>query len=188
MVLNNTSYVIGDSGQGGACGINQTKYVGLAWCAGNLVVNTTTGAMTCDGGVLGNAAQSDSFTFDVGIRTIYIADKDKFNPSNIGGLTGAFRQYSYGSLNGFAPTEGLTGFDDFWKDPTGKIRERRKREAIEGYKARQIFYPPYKGKAKFVLNSEELATIYHFPGSVVATPTFERVPSKKSEAPFNLPI
>src|SRR3989338_6903341 len=55
--------------------------------------------------------------FDVGIRTIYIAENDKFNPSNIGGLTGAFRQYSYESLNGFAPTGGTTGFDDFWVDP-----------------------------------------------------------------------
>lgn len=125
--------------------------------------------------------------FDVGVRTIYIADADKYNPSNIGGVTGAFRQYSYDSLNGLAPTGGVTGFDDFWKDPTGRVRERRKRELLEGYKRRQVFFPPYKARGLFVLNSEELATIFHFPGEVATTPTFERIPSKKSEAPFNLP-
>jgi hypothetical protein len=78
IVLNNTSYVIGDSKQNGSCGVNQTKYVGLAWCAGDLTVNTKTGVMTCDGGVLGNAAQTDSFTFDVGIRTESANENQKF--------------------------------------------------------------------------------------------------------------
>lgn len=126
--------------------------------------------------------------FDVGIRTLYIYDKDKFNGSNIGGITGAFRQYSFGSLNGFAPTGGVTGFDDFWKDIRGKTKERRKKQLLAGYKARQVFYPPYKALGLFVLNAEELATIFHFPGQVAGTPTLERVPSKKSEAPANLPI
>jgi hypothetical protein len=39
-----------------------------------------------------------------------------------------------------------------------------------------------------ILNTEELATIFHFPGQVAGTPTLERVPSKKAEAPSNLPI
>ena len=39
------------------------------------------------------------------------------------------------------------------------------------------------------LNIDEVATIFHFPGGVVAqTPTLKRVGSKKSEAPSNLPI
>ncbi len=125
--------------------------------------------------------------FDVGIRSIYIADKDKFNGSNIGGMLGSFKQYGSLNLNGFKPTGGLIGFNYPWQDFTGRRRERIKRHLIEGYKTRQYFFSPYKGKKPFVLNSEELATIYHFPGAVAATPTFERIPSKKSEAPFNLP-
>jgi hypothetical protein len=39
-----------------------------------------------------------------------------------------------------------------------------------------------------VLNAEELATMYHFPGSVASTPGIERVASKKAEAPINLPL
>lgn len=40
----------------------------------------------------------------------------------------------------------------------------------------------------FVLNSEELATIYHFPSRAFAAPKFGRVESVKSEPPTNLPF
>ena len=39
-----------------------------------------------------------------------------------------------------------------------------------------------------IINSEELATMFHFPGPVAGTPALERVPSKKAEAPSNLPV
>jgi hypothetical protein len=39
-----------------------------------------------------------------------------------------------------------------------------------------------------VLNTEELATIYHFPGMVAAAPTIERIEAKKVEPPPNLPM
>ena len=40
----------------------------------------------------------------------------------------------------------------------------------------------------FILNLEELATLYHFPGEVAATPTLPRIDSTKSSSPSNLPI
>jgi hypothetical protein len=39
-----------------------------------------------------------------------------------------------------------------------------------------------------VLSVEELATVFHPPSAATATPTFERIESKKGEAPTNLPI
>ena len=42
-------------------------------------------------------------------------------------------------------------------------------------------------RTPLVLNSEELATIYHFPGQVAETPTFKRIESKRAEPPQNLP-
>lgn len=69
-VLNDKSYAVADSGQGGACGVNQTRYVGVAWCAGNLTVNIASGAMTCDASTMGNKAQTDSFSFDASIRAL----------------------------------------------------------------------------------------------------------------------
>ena len=38
-----------------------------------------------------------------------------------------------------------------------------------------------------VLNTEELATLYHFPGQVASVPTLPRIDSVKSTAPMNIP-
>ena len=46
-------------------------------------------------------------------------------------------------------------------------RNRFGRLALMAYKRRSFFYTPFKTKP-IVLNTEELATIYHFPGSMVA--------------------
>jgi hypothetical protein len=132
------------------------------------------------------------FPFDCGIRAIYIADKDKFNPANIGGIIGTVKQYGYPGLNGFRPKGWLADFDypwEKWFDAEDKVRLK----ALQEYKLRRYFYSPWKNKKyhstkPFVLNVEELATIFHFPGSTASTPTLEKIPSLKSKAPSNLPI
>ena len=129
--------------------------------------------------------------FDCGIRAVYIADKDKFNASNIGGITGAWKQYGSANLNGFKPAGWMTIFDYPWQEWGGK-KDALKPVLLEEYKLRNYFHSTNMGSdfysKPFVLNVEELATIFHFPGSVLATPTFTRLPSKKSNAPANLPI
>jgi hypothetical protein len=40
----------------------------------------------------------------------------------------------------------------------------------------------------FVLNTEELATMYHFPGKTFAGSVGTRIESIKSEPPMNLPV
>ena len=123
--------------------------------------------------------------FDCGIRLLYLAEGDKFNPSNIGGLFSSLGQYNSLNLNGFRPTR-YTKFN-MWEDPFGKKLIKFKEGFFEAYCKRGWFYPPYD-RVPFVLNTEELATIYHFPGAVAATPTFGRSESKRGEAPVNLPI
>ena len=125
--------------------------------------------------------------FDVGIRALYVGEKDYFDATNIGGLTSVFKQYGSHDLNGFA-VKNSTSFDFPWQDFFGTKLLKKKRKLIEAYKSRGYFYPPYNKKKHMVLNSEELATIYHFPGQVSQTPSFERVVSKKAEPPGNLPI
>jgi len=39
----------------------------------------------------------------------------------------------------------------------------------------------------YVLNAEELATIWHFPGQILKVPTLERIESKEASPPTNLP-
>jgi hypothetical protein len=145
---------------------------------------------------------SNKTPFDCMIRGLYIAESGSFTPINIGGLIGGFRQFSSQNLNGFKPgykTDMSDEYKDvvrllfpFWTGHMNKKIAKRKKKIFHAYKLRSFFQWPYKNlgdKPPFVLTTEELATIFHFPSGIVSqTPTLNRVPSKKSEAPANLPI
>lgn len=126
--------------------------------------------------------------FEVAIRGFYIAKKEVFNPINVTGLIGSFRQYNSNNLNGFK-LGWYTDPDEPWRDYKRRRRNHMEKEMLKAYKLRSFFWPPYKffhGKP-MILMTEELATIFHFPGGVAQTPTLERIMSKKSEPPANLP-
>ena len=124
--------------------------------------------------------------FECGIRGIYWAEADKFRGVNISGIVTAMKHYSTNNLNGIVPKY-VSDFDYPWEDYK-QIREHyRLRILLNAYRRRSWFYPPMK-KRPYVLNSEELATIYHFPGNVVQAPGLTRIDSKRSGAPSNLPI
>lgn len=127
--------------------------------------------------------------FDVGIRALYIAKKDVFDGSNIGMILGGFKQFGSEHLNGFRPNDDKYSrvFSYPWQDFKDYRQNRARALALYAYKRRMYFYEPVK-ETPFILNSEELATIFHFPGSVAGTPNLDRVASKKSQAPANLPI
>ena len=125
--------------------------------------------------------------FDCGIRAIYIAKKDEFKPINFVGLIALFKQFSFTGLNGFKPNN-TTSVDYPWLDPFGFRVPRMKRKILRAYRHRGYFYLPFKKSKPFVLNTEELATLYHFPGRVSETPTFSRIESRRGEPPSNLPL
>ena len=128
--------------------------------------------------------------FDVGIRAIYSAPKDIFSSSNIGGVVGGITHFN-SSMNGFRLARGSEEYVKFfllaWKKRSTKRRDKERQHLLDAYKRRAYFYRPHKSP-HFVLNAEELATMFHFPGGVSSTPTFTRIESRKSEAPANLPI
>ncbi|MBX4211062.1 hypothetical protein KW783_03780 [Candidatus Parcubacteria bacterium] len=127
--------------------------------------------------------------FDVAIRGFYLATKEANKISiRVTGLIGAFRQYNSMSLNGFK-LGWFTDFDYPWQDFRRIRRSHYERLMLEAYKLRSFFQYPYKyfKNRPFVLTTEELATIFHLPGQVSVTPTFERIVSKKAEPPANLP-
>lgn len=128
----------------------------------------------------------DKPAFDVGIRTMYLAKKEAFRGEHITGLTGILKSYNSNNLNGFRPSN-MTDFDNPWDDISGRKKVEKKRSLLSAYVDRSYFYPP-GSNTFYTLTAEELATIYHFPGRVSATPTFKRIESKKSEPPVNLPI
>jgi hypothetical protein len=114
--------------------------------------------------------------FDVGIRAIYWSEKDKFNKANGAGVVSNFRHFN-SNLNGFKGTRSPD------KNPD-------KESMLFAYKSRGYFYNQFtKDRKSFVLNTEELATIFHLPSKAsTETPSFERIESKKAQAPGNLPI
>lgn len=130
---------------------------------------------------------STKYPFDVGIRALYIAKRDSFVPLAPPGLISTFRQYKSQNLSGFKPTGGSTNFDYPWLDFKEMRHNLVRKASLGAYKRRCYFYPPCNDKP-FIMNAEELATIFHLPGSVARTPTLQRVESKKAEAPGNLPV
>ncbi|HBB65475.1 MAG TPA: hypothetical protein DCZ84_02470 [Candidatus Vogelbacteria bacterium] len=125
--------------------------------------------------------------YDCGIRLVYTARRDAFNPSRIVGGLAAFKQFSSLDLNGFKPKKTTKAFNYPWQDPWGWRELKLKKRILRAYRERGWFYSPYK-ILPFVLNTEELATIFHFPGSSVETPTFGRIESRRGEPPPNLPL
>lgn len=142
------------------------------------------------------------FGFDAFIRGLYIAQKDAFNAATRApSLIGAFRQYASADLNGFKPDK-ATKFDFPWQDIFGNKLFKMKEDYLDDYKSRSFFYGGFKfsklgkyfthpnksGGKPFILSTEELATIFHFPGRVAETPTVTRIDAKTGEPPANLPI
>lgn len=127
------------------------------------------------------------FPFDTGLRILY-ASTEEIRPAITVGLVSSFRQFSAERRNGFGLLEGtLTGFNNPWQDPFGWRTKRRKIKHFKYYRNRSYFYPPVSRKP-MTLTTEELATIYHFPGQVATTPSLDRISSKRGEPPANLPI
>jgi hypothetical protein len=124
--------------------------------------------------------------FDVGIRGLYVFNNDAFKAIRINSLTALFKQFGSGNLNGIKPTGWFTKFTWPWQGAFGG-KDRMKHEIIDAYKRRSFFYAPHKGHP-FVMTSEELATIYHFPSRTIVAPGLARIPATKVGAPANLPF
>lgn len=124
--------------------------------------------------------------FDCGYRVVYLSKKEKFNPGIIMGIIGSIKQYGSPHLNGFKLAKRV-GFDYPWQDMTGRRTKRIKWEFFDAYRKRSYFYDPYKFEP-MILTSEELATVFRFPGQVASTPSLGRIESKRAEPPGNLPV
>ncbi len=119
------------------------------------------------------------FGFYAGIRVVYMARKDRYVKERLGSVMAAFRLFSTPNLNGFKP-----GFmPDVFKG---------RNKALKTFQNKQYLYERYRMRSfpekPFILNVEELATVFHFPDVSVHTPTLPRIEAKKGEAPTNLPI
>ena len=125
-------------------------------------------------------------TFEVGMRAMYFAKKEAFRGSNIAYIPRFFDPFRSNDLNAINPARWMAGLDFPWQDFRNIRRNAMKKKLFFLFQNRAYFYVPMD-QAPVFLSIEELATIWHFPSSTVRTPGINRVPSKRSEAPVNLP-
>ena len=129
------------------------------------------------------------YSFGAHARFIYIAKRENyFGPAKALAMSW-FTQFGTATFNNFRPlrptlTKVYTIFTWFLDRRRVFVRKRR---LFRLYTLRLAPYFPRPG-GTFVLNVEELATIFHFPGRIT-TPSsaVARVGSKKGEAPSALP-
>ena len=129
------------------------------------------------------------YAYEVGIRWIYITEKGKFDGDLISPILRSFSQYDVIGRNGLG-ARWRTDFNyKFFSDRTGSKLISLKKDELRRYKLRNYYYRDRTGLADTlkVMSAEELATIYHIPGSAIITPTLPRITSSRKEAPSNLP-
>ncbi|MFY9493333.1 MAG: hypothetical protein WAP55_02570 [Minisyncoccia bacterium] len=117
--------------------------------------------------------------FNSMIRVVYIAKKEVYNIPTFFQVSSGFNQFNTQNLNAIKRDNKTITAGKF---PFKKIKEmQKKRWLLFKYRLR------FKPATMFVLNIEELASLFHFPGRVVAAPTLPRVGAKKGEPPAGLP-
>jgi len=124
--------------------------------------------------------------FDFGMRMAYMAKPENFNGARISGYVQIMKPFYTRNMNSFAFKEDSNLNDFPWQDFQEIRANKLRKKKLAAYRTRSWFHPPYKKQA-YVLSTEELATIWHFPGGVAATPGITRTMAKKMEAPDNLP-
>ena len=100
--------------------------------------------------------------FDACLRFVYIAKPDKYNHVVSNAIQGSMKQFNSLNMNGFSRTNSTSYVDYFFKTTREGWKKGR---MFDAYVNRSAFYKPYKRKT-IVLNTEELATIYHFPAAL----------------------
>lgn len=119
--------------------------------------------------------------FKAKIRALYAAQKEIFNPDRcINGLIGSLNQFNYNGRNAIVPKATTNAHYAFKNYQISKL----KRSFVKAYKKRKL----KMGKNPYILNVEELATIWHFPLPLVKTPLVQKTGSKRAEPPINLPV
>lgn len=133
--------------------------------------------------------------YKTSIRFIYLGKRDIFFKAKLRLPLSFFSAFFTQNLNALVPWgKTLTKIHKSWFLPLNLLFNRRmylrKRAIFRKYRIR--VHPLFPRRAhwpsSFILNTEEVATIFHFPGRRVApAPFVERIEAKKGEAPPGLP-
>ena len=103
--------------------------------------------------------------YQVKIRLAYLGENQTSAKLQMQAIVGTFKQFNSTNLNGFRMTKASFAKDD-----------------LAYYRARSF------GDRGFILNIEELASVFHLPHTNVETPNIVWASSKTAEPPAKLPI
>ena len=103
--------------------------------------------------------------YEVKIRLVYMGESQTNAKLRMQALVGTFKQFNSTNLNGFRAVKGVFG-----------------KEFIDKYRKRSFI-----GDG-FILNIEELASVFHLPHTNVETPNIVWASSKTAEPPSKLPV
>lgn len=129
--------------------------------------------------------------YEAKIRFLHIGAKEVFNPDAKKLILSPFKVFNSANFNSFKmafstklnwriSTTLEAPFNNYW------VRQR-KIEIFRAFKDRSTWI----GEKMYILNTEELATLYHFPitgEGIIPPPAVETVDVKKIQPPANLPI
>lgn len=114
----------------------------------------------------GIETKSTKLGYETKIRVMVAAQNVEDAKNRLQAVVGTFKQFNLINMNGFVG---------------GKVETNREK-ALAGYR-RRTFVPG----TGYILNIEELASIYHLPNESVETPNIVWAGAKKGEPPANLP-
>lgn len=121
--------------------------------------------------------------FKTRMRHIYIGKRSVFSKqTGVSSFIGAIKQFNDFNLNSFKPHDDSKTYANYFMAEE-RLRYRQRR-ILRRYRTRDS--DPQS--SRFMLSSEELATIFHIPDMAVTAPTLTRVAARRGGAPMNLPL
>jgi hypothetical protein len=122
--------------------------------------------------------------FETKLRMVYVARKEVMNKAKVvNGFVGYIKQFMSLDLNSFKPDLKMTMTKTVYFLKESRLIGK-KRRLFQNYIHRSD-----GGRRPFLLNIEELATLWHFPVEAnVKSPLIQKAPGRKADAPSSLPI
>jgi hypothetical protein len=128
-------------------------------------------------------AKMSKLGFYCKIRVAYIARKEVFSKAKrVGTFFSVLKQYGSLNANALKPAKPMTTKADYFF--VKKRIQKKQAKFIRAYRGRSMG----RGMKPYILNIEELATLYHFPAFNIKAPLLKRTESKKGEPPTSLPV
>ncbi|MBU1029354.1 hypothetical protein KKE28_04075 [Patescibacteria group bacterium] len=119
--------------------------------------------------------------FEAKMRIVYAGRRDIFNKKRFTAIKGALMQYNALNMNEIKTYGKVTPKDDYFHERWSVWQKKMK--LVRCFRGRSG-----KGAPSYVLNIEELATLYHFPMRLVKTPLLKKTDAKRAEPPAALPM